>query len=291
MSDESPSPTYVRLNDGAGLTFGFRLHLHRPQSPTLILLHGRTWCGETNYHLRTADENLSLADALCERGLNSAVVDLAGYNRPRGSGAGRPVLTGQGAVAQVRRVCSYLKREARLGGAFYLFGYSLGAAIAHLYVQSYPADYSGVIFFGYAVQNTASYPRLIPGVPTTRAMALEDFLAPDGISAEAKEAFVRTALRNDPVRQTWDLSDFSRLDPTLIHVPALFVVAQHDPCVSCEQARAFMQKLSTPVRRFAFIPGADHAALLGTSRALFYTHIAAFIAAMERRGEVPYRRP
>jgi pimeloyl-ACP methyl ester carboxylesterase len=165
-----------------------------------------------------------------------------------------------------------------------LLGYSRGAQVAMLVAQRHPELLSGLVLYGYpdpgAGRAAAPDPAVPPRRRTTAAAAGEDFISPAVTPPGVKDAYVRTATTTDSIRADWRLeSQFSVLDPALVHVPTLLLDGERDPYANASNHPAVFARLGTADRWWVVLPGADHAAHLERQQA----YVNALVAFMERR--------
>jgi pimeloyl-ACP methyl ester carboxylesterase len=252
-----------------------------PPAPeaVMLLIHGRTWSTRPDFDLSLPGESLSLMDGLVDRGMAVYGLDLRGYgDTPRDSSGW---LTPEQAAADVVAVLDWIRARHPASKQPYLFGWSYGAMVAQLAVQSHPDKVGGLILFGYPVR---------PGIdqspvtseperaPTTEAQARSDFLLDGTISQAAMDAFVASALRHDPVRMDWrSLEQWRRLDAGLVRRPTLLLQAEHDPLALPEVHAALFAGLATADKAWVVIPGGDHAAFMETPRSYFLRQIETFV--------------
>jgi pimeloyl-ACP methyl ester carboxylesterase len=264
-------------------------------SGSILLLHGRTWSARPNFDLRVpgSREGASLMDALVARGYAVYALDQRGYGgTPRDSTGW---LTPDRAERDASAVLEWVMERQRTGNGSrtrrvtaarpVLLGYSRGAQVAMLVAQRHPEQISGLVLYGYPDPGAAGWPATPdPAVParrrTTAAAAGEDFISPAVTPPGVKDAYVRAATTTDSIRADWRLeSQFSVLDPALVHVPTLLLDGERDPYANASNHPAVFARLGTADRWWVVLPGADHAAHLELQQA----YVNALVAFMERR--------
>lgn len=264
-----------------------------PQDPigVVLLLHGRTWSTLPDFDLQLPGEELSLMDGLVARGFTTYGLDQRGYGETPRDETGW--LTPRRAASDVANVLSWIQAERGDRELPYLFGWSYGSMIAQLTVQRLPDRVAGVILFGYPFDPGAEIaarddPSEPPRVPTTAEAAASDFLIEGSISQAAIDAYVKAALKSDPIRADWrKLEEWMELDPGLVTVPTLLLQGEFDPFAKTESQEKLFTRLATTDREWIVIPGADHAAFLETPRAYFLDVMVDFMTRHTSRANAP----
>jgi len=262
----------------------------KPAQPraVIVLLHGRTWSSLPNFDLQVPGERRSFMDALADAGLDVFAVDLRGYGATPRDPSGW--LTPDRAIADVHGVLAWIQQrtpaQARL--PIYLFGLSRGAMVAAIAAQQRPETLAGVVLLGFGfdpdVQLAVSDP---PGRPArarnTTDAAASDFITRDAYTGATLTAFVREALRTDPVLADWrDDHQFNAFRPAQLQAPVLLIHGDRDPQAPLAVETKLFTRFGTPDKAWVVLPGADHAAHLEKSMGQLVRTIVWFI----RRHEV-----
>ena len=263
---------------------------------SILLVHGRTWSARPNFDLHVPGINVSLMDALVARGYAVYALDQRGYGGTPRDATGW--ITPDRAEQDVSAVLDWvLARETAGNGSGVrrarppkpaLLGYSRGAQVAMLVAQRHADKLAGLVLYGYpdpGANRAAAPPD--PAEPprqrTTAQGAGEDFISPAVTPAGVKDAYVRTATTTDSIRADWKLeSQFSVLDPALVHTPTLLLDGERDPYANASNHPAVFARLGTADRWWVVLPGADHAAHLETQGAF----VNALVSFIERRSAV-----
>jgi alpha-beta hydrolase superfamily lysophospholipase len=262
----------------------------RPAQPAraiVVLLHGRTWSSLPNFDLQVSGEKRSVMDALTAGGLDVYAVDLRGYGATPRDASGW--LTPDRAVADVHAVVAWIQRQrAAARRPLYLFGFSRGAMIAAMAAQQRPETIAGVILFGFGFDPDVQFQRVDaparpPRARNTADAASSDFVTPDAYTGATLAAFVRAALKADPVLADWrDEHQFNAYSPAQMQVPALLVHGDRDPQAPLAVSTKLFTRFATADKAWVVIPGADHAAHLEKAQVELVRAILWFV----RRHEV-----
>jgi alpha-beta hydrolase superfamily lysophospholipase len=262
----------------------------KPAQPraVIVLLHGRTWSSLPNFDLQVQGERRSFMDALAEAGLDVLAVDLRGYGATPRDPSGW--LTPDRAVADVHGVVAWIQQRAAPAARLpvYLFGLSRGAMVAAMAAQQRPETLAGVVLLGFGfdpdAQVAASEPSGRPGrLRNTADAASSDFMTHDAYTAPTLTAFVREALRADPVYVDWrDEHQFNAFRPAQLQAPVLLVHGDRDPQAPVAIETKLFTRFATADKAWVVLPGADHAAHLEKSVGELVRTIVWFI----RRHEV-----
>src|SRR5438874_3541630 len=168
----------------------------------MLLVHGRTWSSLPNFDLQVGGDR-SFMDALAAAGLDVYAVDLRGYGATPRDATGW--LTPDRAVADLLAVLEWLRGPAHTAGRpVYVLGLSRGAMVAALAAQRAPEKFAGLVLLGFGLDPdlrvaSVDAPAAPPRKRNTTDAAISDFITPDAVSAATIDAFVRAALRADPV--------------------------------------------------------------------------------------------
>jgi alpha-beta hydrolase superfamily lysophospholipase len=254
----------------------------------ILLLHGRTWSSLPNFDLQVTGEKRSFMDALADAGLDVFALDMRGYGAtPRDATAW---LTPDRAIADVIATVSWMQQRMPPAQRLpvYLFGLSRGAMIAAMAAQQRPEILSGVVLLGFGfdpdVQSPATPGNARPErLRNTADAASSDFLTDDAYTRATVTAFVRAALKADPVLVDWrDENQFNAFKPAQMQVPALLVHGARDPQAPVAIEQKLFTRFGTPDKWWVILPGADHAAHLEKSSVELVRAIVSFT----RRHEV-----
>jgi alpha-beta hydrolase superfamily lysophospholipase len=269
----------VTMDDGHKLT----LYSRSAEEPTaaILLIHGRTWSALPDFDLVTAQEDLSMMNALVEEGLAVYAVDLRGYGKtPRDkSGWNTP----ERAAKDTAMVLDYINGRHKALKGTTVFGWSNGSLVAMLTAQNYPDKVKNLLLYGFPIDTEATFEDGPKGQmpyrkPTTAKAAAEDFIIPGTISKHAIDAYVKAALAADPVRADWNqLSQWNQLDAAEVHVPTLLLQAASDPLANMDADALLFKKLATEDKQWVILSNADHAALLESARFRLYHAVLSFM--------------
>jgi alpha-beta hydrolase superfamily lysophospholipase len=254
----------------------------------IVLVHGRTWSSLPNFDLQVPGERRSFMDALADAGLDVYAVDLRGYGSTPRDASGW--LTPNRAVADVQAVVAWIQQRgpanARL--PIYLFGLSRGAMVAATAAQQRPEALGGVILLGFGFDPDARIPASDPAARPAHARnvaddAASDFITKDAYTGATLTAFVREALRVDPILVDWrDEQQFNAFRPAQLQAPVLLIHGDRDPQAPLTVETKLFTRFGTPDKAWVVLPGADHAAHLEKSMGQLVRTIVWFI----RRHEV-----
>jgi pimeloyl-ACP methyl ester carboxylesterase len=246
-----------------------------------LLVHGRTWSALPDFDLQVPGENRSLMDALVAEGYSAFAVDLRGYGRSPRDDSGW--MSPDKAAADVNAVLSWIDSQFHAPAKPVLLGWSMGATVSQLAVQSRPDLVSALVLFGYWFDSAAPIPLAPepvepPRRATTAENAASDFIAPGVITRKAIDAYVKACLAADPIRVDWRrLDQFNALDAAKVTVPTLLLQGEHDPLANTDAHARVFTHLGTAERRWIVIAGGDHAALLEDTQPEFVASVVEFI--------------
>ena len=254
----------------------------------ILLLHGRTWSSLPNFDLQVPGERRSFMDALADAGFDVFALDMRGYGATPRDRTGW--LTPERAIADVTGVLGWMQQRAPAAQRLpiYLFGLSRGAMIAAMAAQQRPDAIAGVVLLGFGFDPDAQSPPTPSSarperLANTADAAASDFITKDAFTEATVNAFVRAALRADPVLVDWrDDNQFNAFRPAQMQVPALLVQGAHDPQAPLAIETKLFTRFGTPDKWWVILPGADHAAHLEKSSVELVRAIASFV----RRHEV-----
>lgn len=254
----------------------------------ILLLHGRTWSSLPNFDLQVAGERRSFMDALVDAGFDVLALDMRGYGATPRDASGW--LTPERAVADVAGVLGWMQQRTAAGPRLpvYLFGLSRGAMVAAMTAQRKPETLAGVVLLGFGFDPDVQSPPTPAGsrperLANTADSAASDFVTKDAYTSATLAAFVRAALRADPVLADWKNDDeFNTFRPAQMQVPALLVHGARDPQAPVAIETKLFTRFGTPDKWWVILPGADHAAHLEKSSIELVRAIVSFT----RRHEV-----
>lgn len=255
----------------------------RPAQPraAMLLVHGRTWSSLPNFDLQVGGDR-SFMDTLAATGLDVYAIDLRGYGATPRDASGW--LTPDRAVADVLAVIEWLRGPARSAGRpVYVLGLSRGAMVAALAAQRAPEKFAGLVLLGFGFDPdlrvaSVDAPAAPPRKRNTTDAALSDFITPDAVSGATIDAFVRAALRADPVYADWrDEQQFNAFVPSKLIVPSLLVTGERDPQAPVSVQAKLFARFGSADRAWVILPGADHAAHLEKSQGELVRTITWFI--------------
>ena len=254
----------------------------------ILLLHGRTWSSLPNFDLQVPGEKRSFMDALTAAGLDVFALDMRGYGATERDATGW--LTPNRAVADTGGVLEWMQQRmpAAQKLPIYLFGLSRGAMVAAMTAQQRPESLAGVILLGFGFDPDVPSPATPAGarperLANTADAAASDFMTRDAFTSATLNAFVRAALRADPVLVDWkNDNEFNVFRPAQMQVPALLVHGARDPQAPLAIETKLFTRFGTPDKWWVILPGADHAAHLEKSSVELVRAIVSFT----RRHEV-----
>jgi pimeloyl-ACP methyl ester carboxylesterase len=255
----------------------------------ILLLHGRTWSSLPNFDLQVPGEKRSFMDALADAGFDVFALDMRGYGATERDATGW--LTPNRAVADTVGVLEWMQQRTPAAQRLplYLFGLSRGAMVAAMTAQQRPEMLAGVVLLGFGFDPDVSSPATPAGarperLANTADAAASDFMTKDAFTAATVTAFVRAALRADPVLVDWkNDNEFNAFKPAQLQVPALLVHGARDPQAPVAVEDKLFTRFGTPDKWWVILPGADHAAHLEKSSVELVRAIVSFT----RRHEVP----
>jgi len=277
----------VRADDGQKLT----LWEKRPTGATrgaILLLHGRTWGALPNFDLHAPGAHVSLMDAFAARGYAVYALDQRGYGSTPRDATGW--LTPNRAELDVAQVLDWIAAQNPLNASLpVLLGYSRGSMTALLAAQRHAGKMSAVVLYAFPYDVTTTIvaiaePRTPPREATTADGAAEDFITPSSTPDGVKDAYVKAATANDPVRVDWRHEEqFSVLDPIAVQTPTLLINGDRDPIATAASLPTFYSRLTVD-RWWVVLASADHVAHLERQPEF----VQAVVSFMERAG--PTRR-
>ncbi|KYG78989.1 alpha/beta hydrolase [Roseivirga echinicomitans] len=252
----------------------------------ILLVHGRTWSAIPDFDLQVEGEDLSLMDGLVERGYAVYAIDGRGYGATPRDSTGW--FTPDRAAKDIAVVLQWMAQQKIWENPPHLFGWSMGSTMSQLTAQRHPELISSLTLFGYWKDSDQIFPDEPSGAkpamsPTTAEAAASDFITPGSISQKAIDAYVKAALKADPVRVDLNRYDqFNELDPAKVTVPTLILQGELDPIgPTATQAKLFT-RLGTSHKQWTVIPGGDHAAFMETPRAYFINSLVNFLAGVSQ---------
>lgn len=263
----------VIADDGHRLSLWSALPAGRPKGE-IVLLHGRTWSALPNFDLHALGQNVSVMEALVAQGFAVYALDQRGYGATPRDKTGW--LTPVRAAADAEAVTDWVAARAPGKRRPALLGYSRGSATVMLAAQRHPEKLSSLILYApyYNITKRPEVPKEPPAPPraaTTRVAAGEDFLTPSSTPPGVKEAYVRSAVKSDPVRVDWRHEEqFNALDPAKIHTPTLILHGDADPYANDAGLAVFFPRLATVDRAWVVLAHSDHVAHLERTAAFIH---------------------
>ena len=268
---------------------GFRLHVwekqldapqgcERDTGQVILLIHGGTYSGPTDYDVQAPGKDYSLMDYLAARGHDVFTFDIRGYGRSDKPADGFSVST-EAAVRDTSAVADAI-RDMRGVERVDLFGWSWGSAIASLYASLHPGRVRRLVRYagsaGPPPQSGGGHNAGAPGpggawVASTRESIVAR-IEQDVVVPEAQEAFVAAALRWDAVSPGGTRVELAtggprpRAAPEAITVPTLMIYGARDAGYRPEQVADFFARLNTPDKTLIVVPDAGHFLLLQKPR-------------------------
>ena len=238
----------------------------RPAQPrvAMLLVHGRTWSALPNFDLQVAGERRSMMDLLVDAGVDVYAIDLRGYGSTPRDASGW--LTPDRAVADVRAVVDWIRASTpNAHRPLYVLGLSRGSLIAAYLAQQSPEKIAGVILLGFGLDVDAriavsDVSALAPRRRNTAEGAMSDFITPEAVTRGTVDAFVRAALRADPIYAEWrDEQQFNGFAASKVLAPTLLVHGELDPSTPVLIESKLFTRLGTSDKAWVVLPGADHA--------------------------------
>jgi pimeloyl-ACP methyl ester carboxylesterase len=279
-----PLEHFTVIADGHPLAVWAR----RPPAPkgAILLVHGRTWSSLPDFDLQVPDESRSVLTSLAARGYAAYAIDLRGYGGTPRDRTGW--LTPLRAADDVSAALVWLAGNQKLPTRPVLIGWSIGSMVAQLTAQRHPELLSALVLYGYpfspgdsidADPDSTSRPAR---QHNTREGAASDFTSPSVTSPRMVAAYVKAAMKADPILTDWRFVDqFNALDPARVTIPTLVLQGERDPEPLAALQRLFTG-LGTAQKSWITLQGGDHAALLEDTRPLFADAIVSFIGRLKR---------
>lgn len=273
----------------------------------ILLLHGRTWSAVPVYHLlggKNASEkqhSRSLMESMYENGMQPYAMDFRGFGGTPSDETDQVIPSR--CVADVECALKWIIDRHNLDGNHLpaLLGWSQGALVAQLFVQTRAQLVSKLILYGSIYDPLVRYPRVplfVNGenvdhpvrMKNTFNAAIEDFTVEGSIPPDAAIEFAEAALKSDPYKAQWKyLCQFNNLDPARVHVPTLVVAGDKDPYAPLRvQADLFTNLGRGADRTWSIIADADHAVhMLDSGKDRFLSIVKSFIENSKRGQSVP----
>jgi len=159
----------------------------------------------------------------------------------------------------------------------------MGSTSTLLATQTNAKDIASLTVFGYWQDLDTSIPENPSDMQLEKSVntvehAASDFITPGSISQKAIDTYVKMALVHDPIKVDWrNMSQFNRIDPSLITTPVLILQGEFDPISPTESQAKLFTRLKTADKSWVVISGGDHAAFLEGSRKHFIHSFTAFL--------------
>lgn len=273
----------VAADDGHAIA----VHVKKPAKAraAVVLVHGRTWSGLPDFDLQVAGESVSLMDALVAADIAAYAVDLRGYGGTPRDATG--FVTPRRSAGDVAAALKFAAEDA--GVRPHLLGWSMGALVSTLLVQTEPELAAGLVLYGYPcragrpTKSRGPEPTTPARAPNTAASAASDFITPGSVSKAVVDGFVAAALRADPVKTDWrGGAEWEALDFARLRLPVLVIHGERDPVTDHACMAENFRRIGAGVdRRWEILAGGDHAAHL--ERTGFAPAVIGFV--LSRRGE------
>jgi pimeloyl-ACP methyl ester carboxylesterase len=253
---------------------------------SVVLVHGRTWSSRPDFDLQVPGLQRSVLVSLAAAGFAAYAVDLRGYGETPPDSSGW--LTPRRSAADVREVLAWVAARHPQTRRPALIGWSRGGAIAMLVAQTEPRLLSALVLFGFVFDPAAPYadspaPAKAPRLRNTAESAASDFVSPAVTPRAVVDAFVKEALRRDPIAA--DLkndTEFNVLDPARLTVPTLVLYGERDINVPPADAARFLARLATRDKQVVELKGADHVAQLEDTHEAWIAAVAGFLSRPRR---------
>jgi pimeloyl-ACP methyl ester carboxylesterase len=280
VAQHAPPERFTVASDGHPMTVWAR----RPAAPrgSVLLVHGRTWSSLPDFDLHVPGLQRSVMSSLASHGFAVYAVDLRGYGGTPRDATGW--LTPRRSAADVANVLTWVARQHPALPRPSLLGWSRGGAVAMLVAQTAPQQVSALVLFGFVFDPGAPYvdspaPARPPRLKNTAESAASDFVSPAVTPRAVVDAFVKEALRRDPI--TADLrndTEFNVLDPARVTVPTLVIYGDRDINVPPPEGPRFLARLATAEKQLVELKGADHAAQLEDAHDAWIAAVAGFLS-------------
>ena len=252
----------------------------------ILLVHGKTWSALPDFDLQVDGEDLSLMDGLVAEGYAVFAIDLRGYGETRRDDTGW--FTPNRAADDLANVIDWIAASNDWALKPHLFGWSYGSTHAQLMVQRHPDRVASLTLFGYWRDDDVELPVDDPNrkpekARNTAEAAASDFVTPGTISQRGIDAYVAQSLAADPVRvDIKHLDHNNALDASRIQVPTLVIAGEFDPTAPASYQAKLYARLGTGHKQWVTVPGADHAAILESSRAYFIHELVGFLQSVSK---------
>lgn len=283
-SEETPTSIENPLLQHTVFSDGHPMNVYERQAEkskgAILFIHGRTWSSLPNFDLQIEGEELSFMNGMVEQGYTAYALDLRGYGAtPRDSSEW---LSPNKAAADIVQVLNWIS-EKNDGIKVHLFGYSMGSTSSLLAAQNNATDIASLTVFGYWQDLDAQIPENpneeLQKIVNTAEAAASDFITPGSISQAAIDAYVESALANDPIKVDWrNVHQFNDIDPTSISTPMLVLQGALDPIAPTERQAKLFTRLKTTDKSWVVISGGDHAAFLESPRKDLIHTVTSFIS-------------
>lgn len=279
VAEEVVAPSLRRVVVTADDGHPLALHVKRPAEPkaALLLVHGRTWSGLPDFDLQVAGESVSLMDALASAGVAAYAIDLRGYGATERDATG--FVTPRRSSEDVAAAMRFIAADAQVRP--HVLGWSMGALVSALAVQTYQDLAAGVVLYGYPCRRgkpgvRGPEPTVPAKVTNTAASAASDFITPGSVSQAVIEAFVAAALQADPVKADWrGGGEWDALDFRSLKIPTLVIHGERDPVTNHRCMADQFLRIGSGDRGWQILAGGDHAAHL--ERTAFTPAVLSFV--------------
>jgi len=263
----SSTPHRVEVEPGVTL-FALDKYARSDEGATpraILCLHG---AGVDHRVFDCALEDYSVLDLLARKGYHAFGVDFRGFGQSAKPDDGKRV-TAETCLADTLMVVDYIR--ARVGcKRVSLLGVSFGALVASMAAERAPAVVDRLVLTGffYANLNPAALQMLTP--ETLQMMAL----APNGYMPQSPAMLQASLPCADKSILDWNFAAFTEpipngpflsasalplvQDPAKITAPTLIVNGAHDVFANEPDSRAFVERISSPVKAYHLLPDCGH---------------------------------
>ena len=275
----------------------FRKRLGKPRPgetplPVLFLAHGSSISSRSSFDLRVPGHGeYSLMDQFAGYGFDVWTMDFEGYGRSSKGGGNSNIADG---VEDLKAAVEVVTRETGQE-RFHFFGESSGALRAGAFAMVHPERVNRLILGAFTYTGKGSptlterakqveYYRTHNVRPRDREMIRSIFTRdkPGTADPAVAEAMADAELPFGDSIPTGTYLDMTAnlpvVDPLRVKAPVLLVRGEYDGIATEEDLLDFFQKLPTPDRQYAILPGLAHSITLGINRQQFWHVARAFLS-------------
>ena len=309
MERNSPEPAHSHRPEAAALWShdywtargGIKLYMYRkslgaPQkgqkvAPVLFLVHGSSISSRPSFDLTVPGRgDYSLMDKFADYGFDVWTMDFEGYGRSSKSAGNSNVADGVEDLKAAAEVVASETRQQR----FHFFGESSGALRAGAYATAQPERVDRLVLGAFTYTGKGS-PTLANRAkqlefyrthnlrPRDRDMIRSIFTrdkpgTSDPAVGEAQADAELTFGDSVPTGTYLDMTEsLPVVDPAKVQSPVLLARGQYDGIATDEDILDFFNKLPSPDRQLAILPGLAHSLTMGKNRALFWHVMREFL--------------